>query len=198
MEGLEQELLTKYTQIMRLKIYVDSDDVDLHAKYKHAAAAHNNKLLNNDYIDAGFDLFSPEEIDKTTHKLTDSPLICIDYNIVCAASVVTQTKYHHTDSLMTYTKTYNTGFYIYPRSSMSNTVFRLANHVGIIDAGYRGHIMAKLDIKDYHFAIIRKFDRLLQICAPNLMPIMVELVDTREQLGEPTARGVGGFGSTGK
>jgi dUTPase len=38
---------------------------------------------------------------------------------------------------------------------------------------------------------------LVQICAPGLVPIIVELVDSLEELGE-TARGEGGFGSTGR
>ena len=36
----------------------------------------------------------------------------------------------------------------------------------------------------------------MQICAPNLEPIKVILVDTLEALGN-TERGNGGFGSTG-
>ena len=39
-----------------------------------------------------------------------------------------------------------------PRSSISKTPLRLANAVGLIDAGYRGEIMAAVDnIKDIHF-----------------------------------------------
>ena len=37
----------------------------------------------------------------------------------------------------------------------------------------------------------------MQICAPNLIPIYVEIVNRLEDLGEPTARGTVGFGSTG-
>ena len=44
---------------------------------------------------------------------------------------------------------------------------------------------------------VNKFDRHLQICAPGLIPIIAEIVDSREELGEETARGDGGFGSTG-
>ena len=41
------------------------------------------------------------------------------------------------------------------------------------------------------------YSRILQICAPGLVPIIVELVDSLAELGE-TARGEGGFGSTGR
>jgi dUTPase len=44
----------------------------------------------------------------------------------------------------------------------------------------------------------KKFDRYLQICAPALVPIIVEIVNTKEELGEETERGDGGFGSTGR
>ena len=42
-----------------------------------------------------------------------------------------------------------------------------------------------------------KFERYLQICAPNLEPFKVCMVESEEDLGK-TMRGDGGFGSTGK
>ena len=89
-------------------------------------------------------------------------------------------------------------YYLYPRSSISKTDFMMANSVGIIDAGYRGHLMGMFDVIYVQETTVNKFDRHLQICAPGLIPIIVELVKTREELGENTARGDGGFGSTGK
>jgi len=44
---------------------------------------------------------------------------------------------------------------------------------------------------------VNKLDRHLQICAPGLIPIIVEMVNSMEELGERTIRGDGGFGSTG-
>ena len=35
---------------------------------------------------------------------------------------------------------------MYPRSSLSKTMLRLANSVGIIDAGYRGHLIGMFDV----------------------------------------------------
>ena len=46
--------------------------------------------------------------------------------------------------------------------------------------------------------VVEEYDRLLQICAPGLAPIVVEIVDTIDELGNQTERGVGGFGSTGR
>ena len=42
------------------------------------------------------------------------------------------------------------------------------------------------------------YSRMLQICAPGLIPIHVQIVDKFEDLGASTSRGDGGFGSTGK
>ena len=102
---------------------------------------------------------------------------------------------------------FDTGYYMYPRSSLSRTPLRLANSTGIIDAGYRGHLMGMFDVvnlpdnlSDSREADFfgQKYDRYLQICAPGLIPIVIEIVDSREELGEETARAGGGFGSTGR
>ena len=45
--------------------------------------------------------------------------------------------------------------------------------------------------------ILDKYVRLVQICAPGLLPILVKIVDTKEELGS-SIRGEGGFGSTGR
>jgi dUTP pyrophosphatase len=90
---------------------------------------------------------------------------------------------------------------MHPRSSVSKTKLRLANATGIIDSGYRGHLMGMFDLinlfgnEEY---AVEKYDRLLQICAPGLVPIVVEIVNTFEELGSQTERGSGGFGSTGR
>jgi dUTP pyrophosphatase len=90
-------------------------------------------------------------------------------------------------------KFYGTGFYMYPRSSLSKTRLRLANSVGIIDSGYRGHLIGAFDALDDYS--VQAGDRLVQVCAPGLVPIMVTVLD---DLGDVTARGSGGFGSTGR
>ena len=85
------------------------------------------------------------------------------------------------------------GYYLYPRSSISKGPLRLSNSVGIIDYGYRGDIMAPVDnIGDCHY-FIGKGTRSFQICAPDLKPIELVLVDTLPE----SSRGDGGFGSSG-
>ncbi len=99
------------------------------------------------------------------------------------------------------------GYYLYPRSSLSKTPLMLANHVGIIDMGYRGNLMAKvrclphdiipfdnnyLKCNSKNFKV-KFFSRLFQICSPDLSPILVKLVEALPE----SKRGTGGFGSTG-
>ena len=106
-----------------------------------------------------------------------------------------------------------TAFYLYPRSSTgAKTSLRLSNSVGIIDSGYRGNIIALFDHRggylddkkessiytDLHVQHVEKNDRLVQICAPNILyPIYPMLVDDESELGF-TERGSNGFGSTGR
>ena len=101
------------------------------------------------------------------------------------------------------------GFYLYPRSSISKTRMRLANSVGIIDAGYRGDLIAAVDtiglfgssdiwhIWKETLSPIKKYDRYFQVCAPDLSPFLVHIVETEGDLSPPTERGHGGFGSSG-
>ena len=88
------------------------------------------------------------------------------------------------------------GYYLYPRSSICvRTPLRLANSVGVIDSGYRGHILAMFDnISADKSCSILQGQRIVQVCPPNLTyPLVVTLVDRMDD----TARGAGGFGSTG-
>lgn len=84
-------------------------------------------------------------------------------------------------------------YMLLPRSSISKTPMRLANSVGLIDAGYRGVLMAAVDV-DRRFEI-QAGDRYFQIVKPDLLPwTSIHIVD--EIPGGPTLRGEGGFGST--
>ena len=85
------------------------------------------------------------------------------------------------------------GYYLYPRSSLSKTKLRLANSVGIIDASYRGEILAMVDNIGDHEEIVAVGSKLFQICAHDLSPFTFSLADELDM----TERGMGGFGSTG-
>lgn len=179
---LHEDLLHKYNKLMLLKIFVHSNDNELKQKYKEHIYEHHLKLHKNiDHIDAGFDLLCPHNQFMFTTNAQK-----VDYQVICAAQIIG----HNSNAI-------NTGFYMYPRSSISKSNIRLANNIGIIDAGYRGHLMGMFDVIYVDEMNINKFDRHLQICAPGLIPIIVEMVGSSEELGEETARGTGGFGSTG-
>lgn len=170
---------------MLLEIFVDTDDEELKQIYRLSATQHNDKVKNNpDTYDAGFDIYTPEDISIDYYE---SRLIKVDHKIKCRARL-----------RRPHGKYSGTAFYTYARSSISGTCLRLANNQGIIDAGYRGNIIGKFDVLSHDLFPTRlaKHTRLLQICSPNLSPIYVKIVDTLADLGEETSRGIGGFGST--
>lgn len=210
-QRIMNRLLNIYDRVMVLKLYVDVNDINLIDTYRDAANNHNDKLLNNPHhIDAGFDLFAPGAPDSLNDNNGDpsvlrfygpglenqNPVNKLNLRVNCSARIFTDTG-----------KNFNTGYYMYPRSSISKTPLRLANSTGIIDAGYRGHLIGMFDLvnlpnnllnsKEAHY-FGQKYDRYLQICAPGMIPIIVEILNYREELGEETTRGDGGFGSTGR
>jgi dUTPase len=65
--------------------------------------------------------------------------------------------------------------------------------MGFFDCKNQNSGIAQYDC-DYY---VSQYDKLVQICAPSLMPIYVTIVETENELGMKTARGDGGFGSTG-
>jgi dUTP pyrophosphatase len=124
--------------------------------------------------DSGLDVFFVEDVNIAPKE---TKLISLD--IKCEA---------FTDK----DKSQNISYYLYPRSSIYKTPLRMANSVGIIDAGYRGTLMVALDnISDTNYRI-EAGQRLFQLCSPILAPISFELTDNLTE----TSRGEGGFGST--
>jgi dUTPase len=177
---IQQHLLDVYPRYMRLTIYVDPNYPELYNRYYEAVHNHNRKVFENIYhVDAGFDLLAPidQEIPYGMSK--------INFGIKCSAQIVERGY-----------PAYNTGYYLHPRSSIIKIPLRLANSTGIIDAGYRGNIIGAFDALHTQYRV-NQYDRIVQICAPGLMPIVVEMVDNEYSLGVETQRSGGGFGSTG-
>jgi dUTP pyrophosphatase len=128
--------------------------------------------------DAGIDLFAPESVNLTHTSPPNKPNF-VGMGIACEMLDFEGNATH-----------YN----LYARSSISKTYCFLANSVGIIDKSYRGEIIAALYCVNPSGYLLNQMDRIVQICAPNMAPIKVEIVN---ELSE-SARGAGGFGSTGK
>ena len=85
-------------------------------------------------------------------------------------------------------------FWLLPRSSLSKTPMQLANSVGLIDAGYRGDIMAAVRLVGATaYEVVE--GRYFQLASPDLLPWdEIRVVDVIP--GGATLRGAGGFGST--
>ena len=164
----------------KVLIYVN-DGGNMRDMYEKHINKHNKKITESTFPDSGFDLFClKNDIVKYGETYT------MDSQVVCAV----------------YKNNNPSAYYLYPRSSISKTPLRLANSVGIIDSGYRGNLIAKLDNSGYHKTGIHakdfetnNGDKYVQICMPDLSPFTVTLVDNIEALGQ-TERGDGGFGST--
>lgn len=91
---------------------------------------------------------------------------------------------------------------VFPRSSICKNAQSITNHVAVIDSGYRGEVVIKFKPtmmypshkKNYEYINYEIGDRLAQII---IMPYpQIKFVESKE-LSE-TARGLEGFGSTGK
>ena len=171
---------------MLLKLWTPNND--LMRKYHIHVENHNNEMRNNPFYNSGFDLLQPEEL-----KAKPGKQYKLNTQVRCAAFLLED----FTDDILR-----PTGFTMVPRSSLgSKTPLRMSNSIGIIDSGYRGDLMAFVDCLNYpdKFGdefLIEKNSRLFQICSPNLGKIIVKIVSSESELGE-TARGTGGFGSTG-
>ena len=147
--------------------------------------------------DAGIDLVLPKE-----YLVRPFEQVTFDFGIKCRMTHV-DVKNETADSV---------SYTLHPRSSISKTPLMMKNSTGIIDSGYRGNIMAKVqnipkvvysnnkddessilqilgDAEDYKGKINT---RLFQICSPTLGTIVVKVVDSLDE----TSRGSGGFGST--
>jgi dUTP pyrophosphatase len=164
-----------------LFIYIDPNIVDANTVelYKTKASAHNSSVLSDPHPNSGFDIFFLQE---ETFFGVNSKMV--DFGIKCEMRLY--------DTINSQSKP--TGFYLYPRSSISKTPLMLANHVGIIDSGYRGYIIGAFRMLSTGSWSANRHDRLLQICAPNLEPFLVQVIEQNNF--EETSRGSGGFGST--
>lgn len=89
---------------------------------------------------------------------------------------------------------------LFPRSSLSKQDIIMTNSVGVIDSDYRGEIMASLMYRGELMTwVIPKHERIVQLVIVPV-PYFVAKVDqsSTEEQWNNTARGTGGFGSTGK
>jgi dUTP pyrophosphatase len=170
------------TNFAILKLAVE--DNQLKKVYESSIEKHNSQFSNDSFADSGFDVFVPD--DHIFDQLQVSTFIDMD--------VKAEMMYCNLQGDMLNT----TGFTMHPRSSISKTPLMLANHTGIIDSGYRGNLIGAfraLHFDNTNQYVVKKHNRLVQICHPTLCPIYVVLVNENELSN--TTRNTGGFGSTG-
>lgn len=160
--------MTNNFNLMTNIISEDPEIINLYSKSVYS------KIVNKS-DDSGFDLYVAEDVYFNPEESTK----LVPLGIRCCPK-------------------FNSGYYLYPRSSIYKTPFRLANSVGIIDKNYRGEIKAAIDAtftSDTEF-ILKKGTRICQLCHPTLQSMNIILVDNFEPYLN-TDRGTGGFGSTG-
>ena len=174
-----------------LKLYVNADNNDLMDAYAAHIDVHNKHTHSNLYYNSGFDLLNP--VTQTIQQKSDGSATLYDLQV--KGEMIHCKLFLQNDSKSPVAGMSSCSPYLlHPRSSISKTPLMLANHTGIIDAGYRGFLKAA--VRPFTpTANIEKDTRLFQICHPSLCPLYVVMV-AEEQL-TPTDRGDGGFGSTG-
>lgn len=151
--------------------------------YVATAAAYMSKPYHE--RDAGFDLISAAIKVDPLHTTTGPPATMISQQVV-AACYDTERKLYR-------------AFWMLPRSSLSKTPLRLANSVGLIDAGYRGDIKAAVSNLGSVVFEAPAMNRYFQLATPDLLPwSRIEILSEDMSIpGGDTLRGTGGFGSTG-
>uniref|UniRef100_A0A6C0B497 dUTP diphosphatase n=1 Tax=viral metagenome TaxID=1070528 RepID=A0A6C0B497_9ZZZZ len=170
-------------QFAVLKLFVNPDNNELRELYENHVNKHNNEVIKSSHPNSGFDLFIADDV--TFNQELDSKFV--DLEIHCE---------------MINSEGISSGFYLFPRSSISKTPLMLANHTGVIDSGYRGRMIGAfrwLNSQESHESsyTVEKRTRLLQICHPSLCPVIVKIVNDINDLSN-SERGSGGFGSTGR
>lgn len=157
-----------------MSLYIYVIDPEVRSMYREHLKKHRP-------TDSGVDVLTPED-----HYLKSGDIGAeMRLGIICAA--VTE-KYEPAPYLLL------------ARSSMSLTPLRMSNQIGLADMGYRGELIARVDVisgSEFH---LEQGRRLFQIVQHNWMPWKnIHLVDSIHELpAAPDNRGEGGFGSTGK
>lgn len=169
-----------------LKIVLDERMPEaIKIQYTNHINKHNSQVLNDPYPNSGFDLLVPNDVEFTGGSPAN-PFETVFINHMIKCEMFYKCNEH--------VKFKPSPFDMVPRSSISKTPLMMANHIGIIDSGYRGDLLAAVRCFSYPYKI-QQNTRLFQICHPSRCPIYVKIVNLLDLTS--TARGEGGFGSTG-
>lgn len=88
---------------------------------------------------------------------------------------------------------------VFSRSGLAKLGVTLSNSVGVIDSDYRGNIMVSMmcNVEHDREVFIAKGDRIAQLVVVPIVLPEIQVVDEDDEEWLNTARGTGGFGSTG-
>lgn len=154
----------------------------------------NSKYHHKD--DAGFDVYVPnnyfimpaqtakDRFEGDTKIHCSGPGVKIHLRIKCEAYDIIKNEKHPLS------------FNLYPRSSIGKTPLRLSNSIGLIDAGYRGELIALVDNISNEAYFVEEGKKLFQLVFADLKQANEIKVVTDENELSKTSRGEGGFGST--
>ena len=159
---------------MSYTLYLKPED-DAREMYMNAADKYNKTPRTE--RDAGFDLFTAAAL------VQESGVTKLSQQVVAGLYDILAGRF--------------SAYFMMPRSSISKTPLRMANSIGLIDAGYRGTLIGAVDNIGEDVYMVESNTRLFQIVAPNL-GFFERVVVVEDIPGGPTSRGDGGFGSTGK
>jgi dUTP pyrophosphatase len=127
----------------------------------------------------------------TCHNDGDSGIDLINNSIICEPFQVATIDFNIKCEMIDIENNTYSSYYLVPRSSLANTSFQMANSIGIIDAGYRGNIKAKIRNISLNTSTL-DYNSYFQIISPDLKPIKLNIVSSLST----TKRGDGAFGST--
>jgi dUTP diphosphatase len=197
-----QEPVHHQTQNQELQpnlLLIKADNEEIAIKYQNHTHFHPG--------DSGYDLFAPGDVAFKPYETK-----FVNFKITCE---------------MLHPLGHNVSYYLYARSSISKTPLILHNHVGVIDAGYRGNIIAALrfipgrvltpeELESEEFNTQEKRDKAFVYSSQEEQDSAIyklekgtriaqicsgDLTPLNTQLVDKlseTKRGSGGFGSTGK
>ena len=169
----------------RLDLYPTEEGLQYYESYP---------TTNRDNENAGVDLYSVEDYTVSSsfderHNPPPKAVHLLNLGTKARLVKVTPTDdYHHHEV--------DVHYWLLPRSSIYKSGIMMANSVGVIDASYRGTLMAPItNLNEHTYPNVVKGTRLFQIVAPDMGHIReIKIVSSLPN----TSRGSGGFGSTGE
>lgn len=155
-----------------------------------AAKYYETQLLDGE--NAGVDLYVPTKI---IFEPGEKKLVSMGVRAVMVHSGEYKNYREMQDISGNNVKSQTLHYWMLPRSSISKTGLMMLNSVGVIDKSYRGELMAFLWNTRTTPVVIEAGNRLVQIVAGD----MSDITSMRLMDSFPTsARGEGGFGSSGR